>query len=150
MVNFHALIRYRDIVGDQYGVIGAPVPEEQNSDYESGRVLIGKDSWRLRAARITPTKPGGFVAVWERDGGGVTQPFRVDDATAGLLVFIQEDQRFGVFRFTSDHLRTLRVTSSVSHPGKRGFRVYPSWCVDLNKQATRTQAAQAPAFSALE
>ncbi|MFC8523647.1 MULTISPECIES: MepB family protein [Micrococcaceae] len=33
--------------------------------------------------------------------------------------------------------------------GKRGFRVYPAWCTDLISQASRTQRAQAAAFSEL-
>lgn len=145
-MNFHAYGRYLDLAGD---VRGTPVPEEQNSDYESGRVQIGSELWRLRTGRITPTKPGAFVAVWERDATGTTQPFRSDDVAAGLLVFVEEEDRFGVFRFTAAHLEVLGVTSSASKPGKRGFRVYPSWCADLNGPATRTQRAQSKAFSVL-
>ncbi|WP_456503414.1 MepB family protein [Arthrobacter sp. UYCu723] len=123
--------------------------EEQNSEYESGMALIGKDWWRIRTARITPTKPGAFVAVWKRDENGSTRPFTTDEATTGLLVFVEDGQRFGVFRFTSTHLKALGYVTSESHPGKRGFRVYPSWCANLNPRASRTQRAQAAAFEEL-
>lgn len=122
-------------------------PEEQNGDYESGLVVLSGQRWRLRAARLTPTKPGAFVAVWRRSAQGNTEPFPADEAVAGLAVFVsEEDQRRGVFWFTAEHLRELGVTSSHRHPGKRGFRVYPAWCTGLNRQASRTQAAQSAAF----
>ncbi|MEQ4566446.1 MepB family protein [Paenarthrobacter sp. CAP02] len=120
--------------------------EEQNSDYESGVVLFGKEWWRIRTARITPTKQGAFVAVWKRDGGGSTRPFTAGESLSGLMVFVEERGRFGVFRFSPSYLISLGYVTSEFHPGKRGFRVYPAWCSDLNPQASRTQRAQASAF----
>ena len=130
----------------------APLPviaEEQGSDYESGLVRSGAGLWRIRTARITPGKPGAFVAVWRRGPDGVTKPFGEADTCDILMVFVQEDSRFGVFTFTRDQLVSLGVLQSARTPGKRGFRVYPSWCTDLNERAARTQRAQAPAFTAL-
>ncbi|MDN5755954.1 MAG: MepB family protein [Arthrobacter sp.] len=122
-------------------------PEEQNSDYEAGNAPVSGQRWRLRTARVTPTKAGAFVAVWRRSEQGATEPFPADEEIAGLAVFVvEEDQRRGLFWFTAAHLRELGITSSQGHPGKRGFRVYPEWCTGLNRQASRTQAAQAPAF----
>ncbi|MGO4584919.1 MepB family protein [Arthrobacter sp. 2RAF6] len=118
----------------------------QNSDYESGVARIGKEQWRIRTARITSTKPGAFVAVWKRGDGGSTRPFTADESMSGLLVFVEEQERFGVFQFTKAHLISLGFVSSDLHPGKRDFRVDPEWCTDLNPQASRTQRAQGPAF----
>ncbi len=125
-----------------------PQPEDQGSDYESAVVRRGSHLWRIRTARVTPTKPGAFVAVWERDPspGGTTWPFHTNDGTDGLLVFVEDQQRFGVFEFTPDLLSRLKVTPSDDRPGKRGFRVYPEWCGALNKSAERAQALQATAF----
>ena len=125
------------------------MPEEQNGDYESGVVRIGSEWWRIRTGRITPKKLGAFVAVWTRDDSGATRPFGSDDTATGLLVFVTEGEHVGVFRFTAAHLTQLGITRSPKHPGKRGFRVYPSWCSGLNSQAQRTQAAQASAFRML-
>jgi hypothetical protein len=50
-----------------------------------------------------------------------------------------------VFRFTKTHLDQLGITAG-THSGKRGFRVYPSWCTGLNASATETQREQARAF----
>ena len=127
------------------GVTAEVSPETQNGDYESGIVRIGGEAWHIRTARNTPTKPGAFVAFWQRDAQGNTTPFSDDGPAAGLLVFVEKHDRRGVFRFTGVHLTELGVTAG-RRPGKRGFRVYPSWCAGLNIQAASTQRAQAPAF----
>jgi hypothetical protein len=126
----------------------AVTPETQNGDYESGIAHIGGEAWHIRTARNTPTKPGAFVAFWQRDADGTTMPFSDDDAASGLLVFVEQLGRRGVFRFTGAHLAELGITSG-RRVGKRGFRVYPSWCAGLNPQATATQRAQASAFREL-
>lgn len=127
---------------------GVPVvvsAELQNSDYESGVAQIDDESWHIRTARNTPTKPGAFLAFWRRDSDGKTAPFGDDDAAAGLLVFVEQDGGRGVFRFTAVHLMELGITAG-KRAGKRGFRVYPKWCTGLNSQAAATQRAQASAF----
>lgn len=143
------LDRFIAVAPDAAGAVPIVESEEQNSDYESGIALIGTQRWRIRTARITPTKSGAFVAVWKRGEDGATRPFTADEAMSGLLVFVEEEERFGVFRFTPACLISLGYLSSELHPGKRGFRVYPSWCYGLNPQASRTQRAQAAAFEEL-
>lgn len=95
-----------------------------------------------------PDQTGAFVAVWERDPDpeGTTRPFHSDDGAAGLLAFVEDGARFGVFEFSSRMLADLGITRSDSASGKRGFRLYPDWCIDLNKSAAKTQTRQAPAF----
>ena len=129
----------------QAGIPVEVTSEPQNSDYESGLAVIEDETWHIRTARTTPTKPGAFVAFWWRDADGQTAPFREDDLAAGLLVFVEQDGQRGVFEFTAAHLAALGITAG-KHAGKRGFRVYPAWCADLNQQATATQRSQAPAF----
>lgn len=148
-MTFHALDRFLAVAAVSDGALSIVQAEEQNSDYESGIALIGKEWWRIRTARITPTKPGAFVALWTRDEGGATRSFTADEAMSGLLVFVEDEERFGVFRFTAAYLISLGYVTSEAHPGKRGFRVYPSWCSRLNPQASRTQHAQAAAFEEL-
>ncbi|GAB2733114.1 hypothetical protein GCM10027038_34460 [Arthrobacter bambusae] len=148
-VNFQAFKRFIDLTPAHADAQPFIQVEEQSSDYESGVASIGEEQWRIRTARITPTKPGAFVAVWKRGDGGSTRPFTTDESMSGLLVFVEEKERFGVFQFTAAHLSSLGYVRSDLHPGKRGFRVYPAWCTDLNPQASRTQRAQADAFSEL-
>ncbi|WP_084697609.1 MepB family protein [Glaciibacter superstes] len=121
-------------------------PETQSSDYESGMVLLESGLWRIRTGRITPTKPGAFVAVWRRLDDGSTVPFGADDPAVGLHVFVEEQDHFGVFQFAAEQLASLGISQTEQSPGKRGFRVYPSWSTGLNRQAARSQKAQSPAF----
>lgn len=130
------------------GITAEVVPEAQNGDYESGIAAIGGESWHIRTARNTPTKPGGFTAFWARSSSGSTEPFDESNVLDGLVVFIKDAERRGAFRFTPTLLIQLGVVRSASSqaPGKRGFRVYPGWCTDLSPQARATQQAQAAAF----
>lgn len=133
---------------DSCGSTWSVRPVEQNSNYESGIAQIDGVEWHTRTARITPTKPGAFVAIWRRSSTGETAPFTADDGR-GLLVFVLDQGKRGFFRFSAEHLADLGVTASASRLGKRGFRVYPPWCVDLNRQAIRTQSLQLPAWADL-
>lgn len=137
-------------LGDDAPLWEGPWPEEQRGEYESGLARVGNELWRVRTARITPTKPGAFVAVWERDEHGTTQPFASASSIAGLMVFVEEGDRFGVFRFDNAQLEQLGVMRSGSHPGKRGFRLYPDWSAGLNPQAVRTRNVQSAAFVRLQ
>jgi hypothetical protein len=141
-VPFPAFATYAAAVG----VTGEVTPETQDGEYESGIARIDGEAWHIRTARNTPTKPGAFTAFWRRAEDGTTMPFGDDDPARGMLVFVAHEGRRGAFRFTRAHLAELGITSG-RKPGKRGFRVYPSWCAKLNAQATATQRAQAPAFT---
>jgi len=140
-VGFNALEAYADARGVDFSVVAAA----QGSDYESGIARIDGAEWHVRTARNTPTKPGAFLAFWQRAEDGSTMPFGHDALGAGLLVFVEQQGGRGVFRFTAAHLAELGVVSG-PRPGKRGFRVYPAWCTGLNPQAAATQHAQAAAF----
>lgn len=148
-MHFSAFEEFVSLVADRYGEPGRPHVEEQNSAYESGVVRLGSETWRIRTARVTPTKTGAFVAVWQRNADGETRPFDSAENIDGLLVFVREEQRFGVFRFSTQQLEDQGVTSSKRFPGKRGFRLYPHWTEDLNAQAARTQRIQAASFEML-
>jgi hypothetical protein len=131
------------------GITAVVVADSENAGYEAGIAEIGGQRWRIRTARTTPTKPGGFVSVWRRAADGSTEPFPASEPIRGLLVFAEAEGHRGVFHFDRAHLAELGVTSSAGSPGKRGFRVYPRWCRDLNPQALRSRRAQATAFTEL-
>lgn len=157
-MSFNNLDRYLALIAPEIGDDYAVTAEEQNGDYESGIVTFAGgatfagattfagSTWRIRSARITPTKPGAFVAMWTRGSAGTTRPFELAEALSGTLVFLEDGEHFGVFRFASTTLQQLGYVSSGGNQGKRGFRVYPSWCEGLNSQAQRTRIAQAPSF----
>lgn len=141
-MEFRAFAEYAAVLGLLTGTVQ---PESQNNDYESGLTEIDGGTWHLRTARTTPTKPGAFLAFWRRDEAGETAPFDTRAVGAGLIVLVEQEGRRGAFRFTAEHLAALGITAG-PRPGKRGFRVYPSWCEDLSASATAAQRAQAPAF----
>lgn len=145
-LQFPALERYCQLAGVNADSV---CPEEQHSDYEAGVAAIAGASWRIRTARVTPSKPGAFVALWHRNRSGQTAPFPEDNKIAGVLVFVSDGPQFGVFAFDTSHLLELGILDSAGTKGKRGFRVYPSWCHGLNPQATKSQKAQSRAFSLL-
>lgn len=134
-----------ELYASKTGLSIAVFPEVQNSDYESGLAQINDVAWHIRTARNTPAKSGAFLAFWRRTPDGGTAPFGAENVGAGLLVFAERESRRGVFRFTAVHLSELGVTAG-PRAGKRGFRVYPRWCIDLNPDAAATQRAQAAAF----
>lgn len=145
-MGFRAVEHYAHVKGLTLSEL---VPEEQNSDYQSCCAKLEGTWWRVRTARITPTKPGAFVAIWRRSPGGSTEPFSTDDDCAGLLVFVSNEDSFGVFRFPTTALDELGIYSSQRSAGKRGFRLYPPWSTSLNPQATRTQGKQVAFFEDL-
>ena len=148
-MSFSGFEQFIGLVADRYGVPDTPHSEEQHSDYEAGTVALGSETLHIRTARVTPTKPGAFVAFWTRNDQGETCAFDTSEVCAGLLVFVQEEDNFGVFMFTREQLEQQGITHSAKHPGKRGFRVYPSWSGNLNAQAKKTQAIQAASFELL-
>ncbi|RLP77540.1 metallopeptidase [Mycetocola tolaasinivorans] len=125
-----------------------PVLEEEatNADYGAAILRIGAAGWRIRTARVTPTKPGGFVSAWRRGAAGETEPFFADSTIAGMIVFVEDAHRRGAFIWDTDQLTELGILHSPRHPGKRGFRVYPAWCSELNAQAQTTQRRQSAGF----
>ncbi|MDR4534781.1 MepB family protein [Glutamicibacter sp. PS] len=124
-------------------------PEEQGSDYGAALLRVGQQRWRVRIGRVTATKPGAFVAVWQRGADGQTRPFHDGPKLEDLLVFVNEGPHSGVFHFTAQHQVELGIVRSHAQAGKRGFRLYPPWCHELNAQAKRTQRRQAPFFTEL-
>lgn len=145
-MQFTALERYCRLTGQTYSKV---IPEEQQSDYQAALAEIDGQLWRIRTARITPTKSGGFVAIWHRDVTGTTAPYKYEEGLRGVMVYIEEASSFGVFRFTQQQLEHLGIYASASAPGKRGFRVYPSWTVGRRGEAKKSQNSQMPAFTVL-
>ncbi|MGV8859014.1 MepB family protein [Rhodoglobus sp.] len=104
---------------------------------------------RYRVAKLTPTKPGLFVAVWRRHTDGTTQPFRSNDGTQQLVVVSRDSSGFGAFVFSLSVLIARGIVSVDGHGGKRGFRVYPPWADTRNNQAQNTQQWQCEHFHLL-
>jgi hypothetical protein len=118
----------------------------ENPEYGGCDFSIDGKNIKFRAARITPTKTGLFVAIWKRDTNGSTIPFDASDTFDFLMISVREENRSGQFLFPKSVLTEKGVVSENGKSGKRGTRVYPPWAKDLNKQAEKTQQWQTKYF----
>jgi hypothetical protein len=128
----------------------SPCPEAENAEYGAAVATNGKALVRFRVGKLTPSKVGLFVAVWQRSIDGGTEPFPADHPSADdadtLVVSVREDGNFGHFVFPTVALIKHGIVSVKGKGGKRGFRVYPPWSPTSNRQARMTQEWQSEFF----
>jgi hypothetical protein len=99
-----------------------------------------------RVSKITPTKAGQFVTIWQRNKAGITQPFDISDDLDFIIITSKSGDNFGQFIFPKSVLADKGIISSKNKKGKRGMRVYPPWDILINKQALDTQGWQTKYF----
>ncbi|WP_342549505.1 MepB family protein [Paenibacillus sp. FSL P2-0089] len=126
--------------------------ETQNAEYGAGLFQLGDLSVRFRVAKITPTKTGQFVAMWEKNAGRKNQAFSYADAPDLLVIntFHPVSGELGQFVFPKDLLKMHGVLATNHTPGKMAIRVYPAWDTVTNKQALATQKWQLPYFGIVD
>lgn len=119
--------------------------EIEAKDYFGCDFTISNLKIKYRKAKITPIKSGAFVALWKRNSIGKTIPFEVSDSFDFYIFEIEDACQKGLFVFPKLVLEKHNILSAEKE-GKRGFRLYPTWCESLNKQAIKTQFWQLPFF----
>lgn len=124
----------------------SPELEPDNSEYGATKANIDERRARFRVGKITPSKAGIFVAVWQRASNGSTEPFPVEDDTALLLITARDANKSGLFILPKSLLARHGILSAGGRGGKRGFRLYPTWTATTSAQARRTQEWQTQAF----
>jgi len=102
----------------------------------NGRLVI------YRVSKITPTKLGQFVTIWQRDNHGIIQPFNVKDDISFIVVTTKYGDDFGQFVFPKKVLIEKGILSQNDKKGKLAIRVYPPWDKVSNSQAVKTQLWQ--------
>lgn len=122
------------------------VAQKVNENYSAHTFMINEYKVVFRAAKITPTKTGQFVALWNRNEAGISKPYSWSDNNDFYIIAARKYSNFGVFIFPKDILLQNRVLTDNLKEGKRGFRVYPIWDETTNKQAIRTQLWQTNYF----
>ncbi|MEX3631623.1 MULTISPECIES: MepB family protein [Rothia] len=120
-----------------------------NSEYEALTFSTSENSYQSRMGRKTPKKNGYFLALWQKDATGSNIPFTAKEFCDYLLVFISDGHLHGYFSFPRKVLAERGILASEGKRGKMAFRVYPSWCVDLNPSAHREQSWQLHYWSAM-
>ncbi|MRN53185.1 MepB family protein [Paenibacillus monticola] len=123
-----------------------PLPETQNAEYGAHVYRLNALSIRFRVGKITPTKVGQFVTLWERIGDGPIQPYDVSDPADFFVISTRNGSKFGQFIFPKAILCDQDIVSNKGVGGKRAFRVYPSWDKPTSRLAQKTQNWQLKYF----
>jgi hypothetical protein len=120
--------------------------EAESTEYGAHRFCLNEKKIIFRVAKITPTKTGQFVTVWQRNSEGITAPFDVSDDFNFIIISTRKGNLWGQFIFSKAILLEKGVISNKNTGGKRGFRVYPPWDIVENKQADKSQKWQVNYF----
>lgn len=120
--------------------------ELESQEYSAHTFQLNNDQVLFRKAKITPTKTGQFVAIWKRNGKGITAPFDFRDDFELFIIATKAPTNFGIFIFPKLVLHAHQILSDQTRDGKRGIRVYPIWAETSNKQAQKTQEWQTQYF----
>lgn len=123
-----------------------PILETQNAEYGAYLFNINTFSVRFRVAKITPTKIGQFVTLWQRNADGTPQPYDVSDPSDFYVISTRKGNSFGQFVFPKHVLYHQNVLSNKGEGGKRAIRVYPPWDKPTSRQAVNTQIWQLKYF----
>jgi hypothetical protein len=122
------------------------ITEAESAEYGACRFCLSEQKIIFRVAKITPTKTGQFVTVWQRNNEGITAPFDASDDFDFIVISTKKDNLWGQFIFSKAILLEKDVVSNKNMGGKRGFRVYPPWDIVKNKQAEKSQKWQVNYF----
>lgn len=120
--------------------------DAESSEYGAGTYKLNGLKIITRTAKITPKKIGQFVAIWQRDQNGITQPQHIDDEFDLLVINCADGDKFGQFIFPKTALAKHGIISTVQKHGKNGIRIYPPWNKAINQQAIKTQNWQSNYF----
>lgn len=116
--------------------------EKESTEYSASTFQLNHWNIKFRTAKVTPTKTGLFVTLWKRNEIGITSPHDVSDQIHYFIISVRKSGKFGHFVFPKAVLLERGLLSTETKDGKRGFRVYPPWDENLNKQAQKTQKWQ--------
>jgi len=116
-----------------------PLLETESAKYKACYFKLNKLHVRFRKAKITPTKVGQFVTLWKRIVTGIIAPFENTDSIDLVIISVVNGNQLGHFVFPKSVLCQQGILTVNHKEGKRGFRVYPPWDNNTNKQAIKTQ-----------
>ncbi|MCO4754801.1 MAG: MepB family protein [Bacteriovoracaceae bacterium] len=116
--------------------------EDEGRDYSACTYKIESKLIISRTAKLTPKKPGLFVAIWKRSKFNKPVPFNLSDKFSLLIINVSKGSKRGQFIFPKSILNQKGIVSGGKSKGKNGIRVYPSWDKNLNPTAAKTQKWQ--------
>ena len=119
---------------------------QESIEYGACSFMINGKIIQQRFSKITPTKTGQFVTIWQRNKDGITAAFDFTDNLDFIIITSRSGDNFGQFIFPKSILADKGIISYKGKEGKRGIRVYPPWDIATNKQAEKTQNWQTKYF----
>ena len=120
--------------------------DDFNYDYEGYFFKYKNEIYVSRLAKKTPKKAGYFVTFWKKVNH-VNYPYDELDEFDYFVINIIDGEYSGYFVFPKKELIKYGIVSLDKIKGKMGFRVYPSWEINLNSTAARTQKWQLNYFN---
>lgn len=121
--------------------------ERESAEYGAIRFTMAGLTCLFRQSKHTPKKIGQFVTLWKRPTpDSEIAPFDRDDGIDRVIIFADEQSRFGVFVFKPQLLIKKDIFSEQSEGGKRAFRLYAPWIVPVAAQAKRSKIWQCAHF----
>ncbi|MCS5349055.1 MepB family protein [Staphylococcus aureus] len=122
------------------------IEEKYNKEYEALTFNYKEMIYKSRLAKKTPNKSGYFVTCWTKDEDNYNRPYKIDEFADYLIIAVIDSELNGYFLFPKEALGEKGILASSKYQGKMAFRVYPTWCNDLNRTAQRTQNWQCNYF----
>ncbi|MBE5666125.1 MepB family protein [Staphylococcus sp. SS251] len=122
------------------------IEEKYNKEYEALTFSYKEMIYKSRLAKKTPNKSGYFVTCWTKNEDNYNRPYKIDEFADYLIVAVIDDELNGYFLFPKEVMCEKGILASSNYQGKMAFRVYPTWCNDLNQTAQHTQNWQCNYF----
>ena len=115
------------------------IPHNQNAQYHGYAFTLNQKRIIYRKAKITPDRPGAFLALWKRPADlSNSKPIPFANEFDYLLVAVSSDGlttinnqvaniQKGFFLFPVELLVKKGIVTGRNHKGKTAFRVFPPW-----------------------
>jgi hypothetical protein len=115
------------------------IPHNQNAQYHGYAFTLNQKRIIYRKAKITPDRPGAFLALWKRPADlSNSKPIPLANEFDYLLVAVSSDglttsnnqvanTQSGFFLFPVELLVKKGIVTGRNQKGKTAFRVFPPW-----------------------
>jgi len=119
--------------------------------YDALHFSLNNKNIVYRKGKVTPDRPGAFLAIWQRPLSGNVNGNKPIPLTSSELDYLfikveshsnlseefEHNQEYGMFVFPVSLLVERGIVSSTNSKGKTGFRVFPPWSQDRGVNGTK-------------
>lgn len=71
--------------------------ELESQEYAAQNFELINRKFKYRTAKITPTKTGQFVTLWQRTTTGIIAPFEINDPIDFYIIAVRKEPNLGIF-----------------------------------------------------